>query len=39
MFRRLINKLIRSALIKLVCAALKPVPVLGIAAQVVAFAL
>ena len=39
MFTRLLRKLLVSALVKLVCAALKPVPVLGAAAQIIAFAL
>ena len=39
MFRRLINKLLVNAIVKIICAALKPVPVLGVAAQIIAFAM
>jgi len=39
MFRRLLGKLLVNAIVKLVCAVLKPVPVLGTAAQIIAFAM
>lgn len=39
MLRRLLGKLLVNALVKLVCTALKPVPVLGVAAQIIAFAM
>jgi hypothetical protein len=39
MFRRLLVKMLVSALVKLVCAVLRPVPVLGTAAQIIAFAM
>ena len=37
MFRRLLNKMLVSALVKAICAVLRPVPVLGTAAQILAF--
>jgi hypothetical protein len=39
MFRRLLGKLLMNALVKAVCAVLRPVPVLGTAAQIIAFAM